>query len=86
LTIGHDDTLVGMLTLAFVLALASTLAAPTRAAVAAGECVVVAPLRGGAEMVFGGAECDRRTLATTAGADLAVRVLNTMPPQAERAR
>jgi len=29
---------------------------------AAGECVVVAPLDGGPERVFGGGECDRRTL------------------------
>jgi beta-lactamase class D len=62
LVIGHDDTLGGMPTLAFVLALASTVATPTPAAVAAGECVVVAPLRGGADTVFGGEECDRRTL------------------------
>jgi beta-lactamase class D len=50
-----------MLTLALVLALESTGAVPPPA-MAAGECVVVAPLGGGAETAFGGEECDRRTL------------------------
>jgi beta-lactamase class D/2-keto-3-deoxy-L-rhamnonate aldolase RhmA len=41
------------------LSLAAAVAPP---AVAAGECVVVAPLDGGPERAFGGDECDRRTL------------------------
>jgi beta-lactamase class D len=51
-----------MLTIALVLALESTALAAPPPAVAAGECVVIAPLGGGVETSFGGEECDRRTL------------------------
>src|SRR6185503_14895748 len=57
-----DDTLVRMLTFALLLALESTALAAPPPAVAAGECVVIAPLDSGAERAFGGGECDRRTL------------------------
>jgi beta-lactamase class D len=58
---GADDTLGGMLTLAFALILQA--AAPRLPPpVAAGECVILAPLDGTPEIVAGGDECDRRTL------------------------
>jgi beta-lactamase class D/2-keto-3-deoxy-L-rhamnonate aldolase RhmA len=51
-----------MLPLALVLIMESTGAAVPPPAVAAGECVVLAPVGGGVETAFGGEECDRRTL------------------------
>src|SRR5438105_94345 len=57
-----DDTLVGMLTLALVLALESITPAVAPPAMIPGECLVIARLDAGAETVFGGEECDRRTL------------------------
>src|SRR5207245_5841292 len=56
-----DDTLVRMLTLALVLAMEFGVAVPPPA-IAAGECVVIAPLGGGGATAYGGEECDRRTL------------------------
>ena len=51
-----------MLTLALVLVLESITPAVAPPAVIPGECLVIAPLDTGAETVFGGEECDRRTL------------------------
>jgi beta-lactamase class D len=62
LAIRHDDTLGGMLTLALLLLFESTCAVAPPPATAVGECVVIAPLDGGAETAFSGEECDRRTL------------------------
>src|SRR5258706_6652891 len=51
-----------MLTLVLLLALEPAGVAVPPPALAAGECVVIAPLGGGGETAFGGDECDRRTL------------------------
>jgi beta-lactamase class D len=56
-----DDTLDRMLTVTLALIL-HTAAPPLPPPVAAGECVILAPLDGTAAIVAGGDECDRRTL------------------------